>query len=197
MPGTDRSRPNTSSNRSTVLRTPGNAGVTPPGRRRQGVVLGRIPLLSLFIAMSSSACAETVVVDRPVPAAVRAEVERRSSGGASVRTSTGVLSGEGLRFSGDSLVSRTFVVPMEDLDAVSIKSRSAGFTEGLVWGAGVAAGLGLLSATTSDPDRTLLFESRAGVGLFVAVVSSLFTIPAGGLIGVGLGKTTDFVFRLR
>jgi len=156
-----------------------------------------------MVVLATSGCTRVVQVARPVPADVQQAVERRSvASDAKVLTTGGPFVTRALRFEGDRLTSREASGEAHDFEvgdvrSVQFKNRSEGFIEGLAWGAGVAAGLGLLAAIDSDSDQRFLFESRAGIGLFVGVVSALLTVPAGGLLGALRGKTTDFVFDPR
>ena len=169
---------------------------------RSTPMLARVVFAGMVV-LATSGCTRVVQVERPVPAEVRQTVESRSvASDARVLTTGGPFVTRALRFEGERLTSRepsgeAHEFEVGDVRSVQFKSRSEGFVEGLAWGAAVAAGLGLLAAADSDSDQRFLFESRAGIGLFVGVVSALLTVPAGGIIGALRGKTTDFVFDPR
>lgn len=148
----------------------------------------------------ASACTHVVQVERPVPVDVQQTIQNRSVGSdATVLTTGGPFTTRALRFEGESLAARgqageAHAFEVGDVRSVRFRSGGEGALEGIVWGVGTAAALGLLTALTTEPEDTLFFDSRAGVALFGVVVWTLVTVPVGGIIGLIKGKTTDYVF---
>lgn len=100
-----------------------------------------------------------------------------------------VASADSTRFLNETTDSIT-VVPTHTINKVVLRSHGGGFVDGLLWGGGIGAVLGViagLSAGEGDPHRF-------GYAVVGAVAVGASTGLIGGLIGLGIGHRYEYQF---
>lgn len=168
---------------------------------------GRI-VNALLIAAVLSACTSTTHVSEGQNASVTQLNERGRTGHGTIRFKNAeILSVEGVRFDGDSLLFMPTSTPggrgsvfRDDVERVEFRSRGAGALEGLGLGVGIGFVGGFVwGALAAHEDCVGFLDINCGspssVGFGYAVLNGILGAVVGPIIGAAVGKKRLFVMH--